>query len=74
MYVLRPLEGTRPLFETQRLFSWDTGEPPASKQDRRLIGGGFYSSMYGTLPSAFSDSKFLSCTMYMYTRVLKARV
>ena len=36
-----------PLFETWRLFSRDTGEPPAPKRDQRLFGGGFYLNIYG---------------------------
>ena len=31
-------------FETQHFLTSEPGEPPASKQDRHLFGGGFYSS------------------------------
>ena len=44
-----PTAGTRHLFKTQPVLISEPSESPASNRDRRLFGGGFYSSIYSTL-------------------------
>ena len=46
-WTATPTAGTRPLFETRRLLTWEPGIPLASKRDWCLFGTGFYSSKYG---------------------------
>ena len=45
-WTAMPTAGTRPLFETRHLLTWEPGTPPASKRDWRLFGASFYSGKY----------------------------
>ena len=47
-WTATPTVGTRRLFETRRLLTWQPDIPRASKRDRRLFEAGFYLSKYGS--------------------------